>query len=89
MALIWIKNYDDLALFDQCLKFISNQQPAIYQFGIYQYLANVDWKNWRNSTKDMKSLEEWFNTFFKDGKIVIQNDIALSEFNNVFMTQKE
>ena len=39
MALIWIKNYDDLALFDQCLKFISNQQPAIYQFGIYQYLA--------------------------------------------------
>jgi hypothetical protein len=89
MALMWIMSYNNLPLFDQSLKFISNQQPAIYQFGISQYLANVDWKKWRNSPKNMKSLEEWFRTFFKDGNIIIQNDTVLPAFNAVFTAKEE
>ena len=89
MALMWIMSYNNLPLFDQSIKFISNQQPAIYQFGISQYLANVDWKKWRNSPKNMKSLEEWFRTFFKDGNIIIQNDTVLPAFNAVFTAKEE
>lgn len=91
MALMWIKSYNDPRLLAQSRLYIKQQQPAIYQFGEYQYQANVDWKKWRNSTKDMISLEKWFKTFFKDGSIIdpFQNDIVLSVFNDVFMSKEE
>lgn len=86
MALMWIKSYKNHTLLDQSLHFIRNQQPAIYQFGEYQFKANVDWKKWRNSTKDMISLKKWFKTFFKDGSII---GTVQHAFNAVFETQKE
>ena len=86
MALIWIKSYNDLTLFNQCHEFISKQQSAIYKFGIHQYEAGVDWKKWRESDKQSsQKLEEWFNQCFSNGEINIPiKDYKREIYDSVF-----
>lgn len=69
IVLKWLKSFDDCK-FEQAKIFIENKQPAIYQFGIHQYEAGVDWKKWRESDKQCsQKLEDWFNKCFANGEI--------------------
>lgn len=72
MTLQWIESTGDSKLFSETMSFIKNQQPAFYQFGIYQYNAKVDWRKWRKSSKQKtQELEDWFNKCFVDAEIRI------------------
>lgn len=60
VVLQWFEKYDNKHL-KQVVKFIS-EQPPIYKFGIKQYKANVAWKKWGDSYKNMHFLlKEWFD----------------------------
>lgn len=85
IVLKWLKSFDD-SKFEQAKTFIENKQPAIYQFGIHQYEADVDWKKWRESTKqNSQKLEDWFNYCFSNGKIKIPiEDYTKEIYDSVF-----
>lgn len=87
MLLSWFDTYDK-ANFENA-KEIINKQSSIYKFGINLHKAGVDWKKWRNSSKDMKSLEEWFSSCFANGDI--KNNLSPQEvksaYDKVFLPQ--
>ena len=50
--------------FQKAVKFIESQ-PLFYKFGKYQFEAEVNWKKWKESSKEHTTkLEEWFNYCF-------------------------
>ncbi len=67
--------------------YIDNMQSAIYKFGLWQEQIYVDWKKWRDSSKqNTNELKEWFNKCFDNGDIIItKEDYKQKLFNNVFL----
>ncbi len=56
ITLQWFEKYDNKNL-QNAMDFMSSQ-PIVYQFGIKQFYAKVDWKKWRDSEKNMHGLRD-------------------------------
>ena len=85
MTLYVFKKYATNEDYKYVYDYIFNQ-PAIYQFGIWQEQIAADWKKWYDSSKqDTSNLKEWFNKCFGNGSIIIlQKDYIQEMFNDVF-----
>ena len=70
-------------------EYIKTNQNSIYKFGINQKRANVDWKKWKDSSKNMSSLKEWFNVCFENGNIKtnLSSQEVKSAYDKVFLPQ--
>ena len=80
ITLEWFKKYEEKS-FNQVRKFIENQ-PTIYNFGIKQHNANVDWTKWCESYKNMHFLlKVWFDTCFLKN---VQKNTVRSAYDKVF-----
>ncbi len=84
ITLEWFQKVDK-DNYDIVKDFIKSQ-PTIYQFGIEQYDAHVDWRKWRLSDKNMPTLQAWFDKCFKDGDIIsgLESKDVLEAYDAVF-----
>ena len=84
ITLEWISKNDNDDIED--VKHFMEEQPAIYEFGIKQFYAKVDWKKWRDSEKNMPELKDWFEACFEGGGIKddITNDFVKNQFDKLF-----
>lgn len=82
---VFSKDEDDISNYDRVRSFIANDQPTIYQFGVYQFKINADWKKWKKSNKNMPTLKTWFDKCFKEGKIRENLIYSLSDYDEVFI----
>lgn len=73
LTLKWFGEFygKDSKEFKMAIDFMANNQPPVYEFGIYQYKINAGWTLWyRYKNHDVHdALKDWYKKCFDCGKI--------------------